>query len=142
MLVKTPGDKALQTLVDILCTSYAEEHAIIYNTKTSLCLMIKSHKFRLLNKPSIKFGINRLEYVTDCKYLGCVLTDTLSDNDDMSQTLRGIYVRTNMLIRRFAYRSDNVKMALFRTYCTHFYCTQLRRSYTKASLRKITVSGY
>ena len=70
----------------------------MYNTKKSVCMLVKSKKFDLRMRPCIKLGNNRLQYVTSYKYLGCLLTDTLCDNGDVSKTLRGIYARANMLL--------------------------------------------
>ena len=139
MCLLAPSAKALQILIDE-CTRYAIQHDIVYNTKKSVCMLVKSKKFDLRMRPCIKLGNNRLQYVTSYKYLGCLLTDTLCDNDDVSKTLRGIYARANMLIRRFSYCSTAVKRVLFQTFCTNFYCTQLWWSYTKSTLRKTKIA--
>ena len=102
MCLLAPSAKALRILI-AECTRYAIQHDIVYNTKKSVCMLVKSKKFDLRMRPCIKLGTNRLQYVTSYKYLGCLLTDTLCDNDDVSKTLRGIYARANMLIRRFSY---------------------------------------
>ena len=139
MCLLAPSAKALQILIDE-CTRYAIQHDIVYNTKKSVCMLVKSKKFDLRMRPCIKLDNNRLQYVTSYKYLGCLLTETLCDNDDVSKTLRGIYARANMLIRRFSYCSTAVKRVLFQTFCTNFNCTQLWWSYTKSTLRKTKIA--
>ena len=73
------------------------------------------------------------------RYLGCIITDTLTDNNDIQKTIRGIYARSNMLIRKFSNCSYHVKKFLFQTYCTNFYCTQLWWTYSQEALRKVRV---
>ena len=88
-------------------------------------MLVKSNKFNLINLPCIKLGKTQLKYVTEYKYLGCIIADKLGDNEDVQTTLRGIYARANILIRRLSHCSKDVKLVLFQTFCTNLYCTQL-----------------
>ena len=139
MCIVAPCAKALQKLLDI-CTDFASSHSIVYNSTKSVCMCIKSKKYRLNHLPKVYLGDNMLEYVASYKYLGCIINETLHDNGDMKKTLRGIYARGNMLIRKFSNCSDTVKQMLFQTYCTNFYCSHLWWNYTKESMRKVVVA--
>ena len=75
--------------------------------------------------PRIYLNENVLQYVNTYKYLGCIISNYLKDDNDIKKTIRGINARSNMLIRRFYNCSSSVKKLLFKTYCTHFYCAQL-----------------
>ena len=77
-----------------------------------------------------------MQYVCKYKYLGCIIADTLRNDDDIKRTIRGIYARSNMLMRKFYNCSSHVKKFLFKTYCTNFYCAQLWWTYSNESLRK------
>ena len=92
---------ALQTLLDI-CFEYADKHDIVYNSHKSVCRYFTSQKLKLHNIPSLYLGHNALQYVKQYGYLGCIITDTLTDNNDIQKTIRGIYARSNMLIRKFS----------------------------------------
>ena len=59
---------------------------------------------------------------------------------DIKKHIRGLYARANMLSRRFFHCSPEVKMTLFRSYCTNFYCTQLWFNYSKETMRKLCVA--
>ena len=48
--------------------------------------------------------------------------------------------RANMLVRKFHYCSDDVKVTLFRAYCTPLYAAPLWVSYKKETLRKLQVA--
>lgn len=139
MCVVAPSAKALQLLLDV-CIDYAEQHGIVYNKKKSVCMCMKSRKYKLLNIPSVKLGDTVLIYVETYKYLGCIINCLLNDNDDIKRTLRGIYARSNMLSRKFYNCSDETKRFLFQTYCTNFYCIQLWWFYNQESLRKVRVA--
>ena len=139
MCLLAPCSTALQKLVNI-CYDYANEHDILYNAKKSVCMLINSKKFHVRSYPSIRVGSCTLGYVKSCKYLGCLIDEQLCDNDDIQKTLRGIYARGNVLIRRFSNCSQKVKLMLFQSFCTNFYCTHLWWSYSRETLRNTTVA--
>ena len=103
-------------------------------------MLRKSNKFNLINLPCIKLVKTQLQYVTEYKYLECILTNNLGDNEDVRKTLRGIYARVNILIRRFSHCSKDVKLVLFQTICTNLYCTQLWWDYSKDTLSKTRIA--
>ena len=63
--------------------------------------------------------------VNKCKYLGLVLTEDLSDNDDMASQYKRIYAQGNALIRKFYMCTEGVKCTLFKSSCTSLYTCQL-----------------
>ena len=44
------------------------------------------------------------------KYLGCIISDDLSDNADIVRQMKCIYVRGNMIIKKFRFCSEDVKV--------------------------------
>jgi len=71
------------------------------------------------------------------KYLGMHLQDSMKDDVDMKRQMRGIYARGNVLLKRFRNCDDNVKIKLFRLYCSSFYCMNLWSRFTSYSYRKV-----
>ena len=61
-----------------------------------------------------------LKYVSEFKYLGHIINNSLCDNDDVQCEIRCLFVRTNILLRRFGKCSVLVKLSLFRAYCMCF----------------------
>ena len=53
------------------------------------------------------------------------------DYDDMLRQIRTLYIRYNKLLRTFHYCSIDVKLELFRSFCTSFYCCYLWTAYKK-----------
>jgi len=71
------------------------------------------------------FDGNTLQYVKTFKYLGHIITDTFSDDDDIYREIRNMFIRTNILTRRFAKCSVDVKIILFRAYCYYVFVMQV-----------------
>jgi len=88
--------------------------------------------------PQFSLGTNLLQFVTEFKYLGHVITDNLTDDADMQQEVRNQFVRTNILRRRFYKCSVAVKHILFKSYCISLYDAALWSRYNKGSLRKLS----
>ena len=51
--------------------------------------------------------------------------------------MRNTYVRGNMLIRNFKLCEENVKVKLYKTYCSSVYCCALISVFHKGVLRKL-----
>ena len=74
------------------------------------------------------------------KYLGHIICNDMSDDDDMMRQRRQLYAQGNALSRRFHMCSLEVKNVLFRTFCTPLYTCQLWSRYTARSLHKLYVA--
>ena len=62
-----------------------------------------------------------LAFVAHFKYLGHVIENSLSDDQDINREIKLLFTRTNVLIRRFKRCSTLVKIRLFRSCCLCFY---------------------
>jgi hypothetical protein len=77
-----------------------------------------------------------LKFVAEFCNLGHIIDDLLSDDNDIKREIRNMYVKTNMLIRRFGRCLRSKKTRLFRTYCACLYGSALWTIYSKTSLRR------
>ena len=57
-----------------------------------------------------------------------------------SSSKKGIFARGNILIDRFKHCSPEVKVQLFKSYCSSLYCSQLWCNYSKASYNSLRVA--
>lgn len=89
--------------------------------------------------PQIMLNGATLNRVHKFKYLGHYLTDDLKDDVDIERERRALAVRGNMLARRFARCTHQVKITLFKAYCQGMYTSSLWLKYTKASLNTLRV---
>ena len=62
------------------------------------------------------------KYADNVKYLGFTFSSDQNDDNDIIRQLRMLYTRFNRVLCLFHHCSVNVKLALFRSYCTGFYC--------------------
>jgi len=88
--------------------------------------------------PQFILSISSLQYVNTFKYLGHMISDTLSDDDDMQCEIRNLFTKCNILAHRFAKCSVDVKIVLFKMYCICLYDAGLWLRYKSGSLSKLT----
>ena len=63
-----------------------------------------------------------LKYADNVKYLGFTFISDQKDDNDILRQLTMLYTKSNRLLRLFHNCSVDVKLALFRGYCTCIYC--------------------
>ncbi|CAH2208039.1 jg7011, partial [Pararge aegeria aegeria] len=68
-----------------------------------------------------------------------IVTERLDDDSDIERERRALSVRGNMLARRFARCTTQVKLALFRAYCQSFYTCSLWTHYTQRTYSALRV---
>ena len=139
LVIFTPYSHGLACLLEV-CEDYGLDNDIIYNPSKSALLIIRSPLDKQTKFPDFSLNSKRLVECEDVKYLGHIITNTLRDDKDILRQRRVLYAQGNMLVRKFHMCSVEVKIQLFRTYCTPLYTAQLWWSYNTAALRKITVA--
>lgn len=88
--------------------------------------------------PVLLNGIS-LNVVQNFKYLGHVVTEDLKDDSDIERERRAMAVRCNMLARRFARCSFEVKTTLFKAFCQTLYTCNLWINYTQRAFNALRV---
>ena len=92
----------------------------MHNYKKGLTMLFKPKKLKYL---PLFLCNDQLDYVDNCRYLG-VKTETYSCKSDMKRQLCKLYANANLLIRKFNFCSDYVKVCLFKSCCTNLCRTQ------------------
>jgi exonuclease III len=137
MVLLSPSITGLRMLISI-CERYAALHGLKYNVKKSEIMIFKYGRGPEV-VPPVRLNGTELKNVNSFRYLGHILTDKLKDDDDLERQRRAIAMRSNMLARRFAHCSDQVKITLFGAYCQAFYTSHLWCHYTKRSFNRLRV---
>ena len=70
-----------------------------------------------------------IDKVYNCKYLEHCINDKLIDDDDMARQRKQIYAQGNALVRKFYMCTGNVRMSLFKSYCSSLYTSSLWCNY-------------
>ena len=114
---------------------------MIYLNPKSFCMVFKLNSYKL-SCPILYMDNLELEYGDHFKYLGFTLSFDQKDDKDRSmlRQLRNLYTKSNRLLRLFHCYSTDVKIALFRSYCTCFYCPFLWTHYKKSTHSKLRVA--
>ena len=71
------------------------------------------------------------------KYLGHILSSNMKDDKDIERQRKKIFIQGNTLIRKFYMCSIDIKLELFRSYCSSMYTAQLWTNYTGNAIRKL-----
>ena len=121
LCIFSPSVAGLRKLTDC-CAKYGELFNITYNTKKSFCMIID-------NKPQdmkhFHFIHLPLPYTTKCKYLGHIINNNLTDDDNIARQKRCLYVQANVLARKCCLCNISTKIALFQAYCAPMYTSSL-----------------
>ena len=90
--------------------------------------------------PNVSIYGENVKKVVEEKYLGYIVSDNCYDNNHVIKETRNTYIRGNMLIRNFKHCSEEVKVKLFKAYCSSVYCCALISMYHKNVIKKLHVA--
>ncbi|XP_050563151.1 uncharacterized protein LOC126912872 [Spodoptera frugiperda] len=122
-----------------MCEEYARAHGLLYNAQKSELLVFKTRGRTLGNVAPVLFNGVALRRVSEFKYLGHIVTEDLNDDSDIERERRAMAVRCNMLARRFARCSIDVKITLFKAFCQGLCTCNLWVSYTQRAINALRV---
>ena len=125
VVLLSPSAKGLQRLINI-CAAYGDSHDIKFNHAKTVCMYLPSKGNCTLNSPLIYLNSQLLSLVPKFKYLGSLITQDNSDDENMRR-------------QRFHHCSASIKVNLIKTYCAP-YCSQLWVNHTKCSYNKLRVA--
>ena len=100
-------------------------------------MICRAREDKDLSFPSFYLSGQILTVCDKAKYLGHIITDQLSDDDDIYRQRRMLY---DMLKKKFYFCSNDVKINLFRAYCTPLYTAPLWVKYKQTSIQKLQVA--
>ncbi|KAG7306355.1 hypothetical protein JYU34_008979 [Plutella xylostella] len=138
MVLLSPTVRALRHLLAI-CEQYAVTHGLRYNESKSEFMVFRAVNKTYTTVPDIPLNGTPLKQVDKFKYLGHWVTCDLSDKADIERERRALCVRANMLARRFARCTKEVKIMLFKAFCQSMYTCSLWTSYTQGAYNALRV---
>ena len=114
MVLLTPAWSAMQ---DLLCQieGLATDIDMVFNVGKTKFMIVKpkeSSKRFLVSIPQLVLSGLNVDFCLEFKYLGHLLVESWDDAKDIGRVLKLLYIRTNKLIGKFSFRSDNVKKVL------------------------------
>jgi len=120
IVILAPSWCAQQCLLNV-CADSITKLGMSLNLSKSVTMIYKPYRTaRHVPYSFPDFTLNGaiLNAADSCKYLGHIISATDDDNLDIVRQMGLLYARTNMLIRKFSKCDINVKLCLFRAYCT------------------------
>ena len=78
-----------------------------------------------------------VKLVDSHKYLGVIISEDLCDNKDICKSTRTLYARGNSIISNFRYCTEDVKVQLFKSFCSTIYCCHLWSDFSPDISRRI-----
>ena len=92
--------------------------------------------YNKIHIPNVTMGDTVLTWVETQKYLGVIISNNYKDDKDIMRQIRSFYARGNIIARKFNKCSPEVKVQLFKTYCSNIYAGHLWHSYSKDVMRR------
>ena len=108
-----------------VCGKYGLDHDIRFNSKKSAVIIFRNSSVKDFNFPSFEMTGESIKEVPFVKHLGHVISADMKYDLDIMRQCRQLYTQVNAPARRFHMCSDNVKVTLFRSYCSSLYTSQL-----------------
>jgi hypothetical protein len=128
IVLLAPSPSAMRILLQI-CDSYAAEYDINFNPAKSKFLVIPAQKRRHLYSAmcncSFYVGNKKIDNVDRFSHLGHIITSSLVDNDDIVQRRNTFVGQTNNVLCFFNKLNTEVKLKLFKSYCSSMYGAEL-----------------
>ena len=129
LVIFIPNSHGLSCLLNVF-GQYGIDNEINYNSLKSVLMKVQSSMDKQMRVPAFSLNDIQLNESEKVKYVGYIISDTLRDDADIMQQHRMLYAQGNMLVRKFYMCSIEVKIQLFRPYCTPLYMAQLWCNYT------------
>lgn len=89
--------------------------------------------------PAVGLKVCILNLVLKLKYLEHYITEDLKNHADIEKERKTLAVRCNILVRRLAWGSKQVKISLFKSYCQVFYTFSLWINYKQRAVNDLRV---
>ena len=139
IVLLAPSWGALQYLISLLnCCAF--EINMSCNVDKTVCMVFQpSCKRKSIGTEFPAFVLNgiALQFVSEFRYLGHMINNDFTDDEDIKREIRNLFMRTNILIRRYGKCSVPVKLTLFRAFCMCLYDAGLWRHYSITVFNKL-----
>ena len=139
LVLISPTKRGLQKLISE-CETFSRAHSVKFNIQKSKVMILRAKNYKYFEFGDILLNGVAMEQVSTFKYLGHILSNDASDDNDIMKHCRYLYAVGNSIIRKFWYCSVAIKLKLFRVYCGQIYTGQLWHSFKFSSIRKVNTA--
>ena len=135
----SPSSIGLMELIET-CEQFGSEKDIKFNSTKSAILPFLPEDKKKYKTPTFYLNSIQIPVVNSFKYLGHILTGNGSDDQDIERQRKKIYAQGNSNLRKFYMCSVEVKVMLFKTYCTSLYTAHLWTKYSNKTLNDFYIA--
>ena len=135
----SPSTGGLKTLIEH-CQQFGHTNDIKFNSTKSAILPFLPEDKKKYKTPPIHMNNEVIPVVEDFKYLGHILSNNKNDDLDIERQRKKIYAQGNSILRKFHMCSIEVKVELFKTYCTPLYTAHLWTNYSNQALKNFYIA--
>ena len=139
LVLVSPSTRGLSILL-YECEKYGIECDILFNPKKSAVMFIKPEFMKNVKMPDFKINDTIIDVVNKYTYLGHIICESLLDDLDIARQRKKIFAQGNCLLRKFYMCTIDVKVTLFKSYCSSFYTAQLWTNYTQNAINKLYIA--
>ena len=133
LVLISPSSAGLQILINA-CHQYGLQYDIKFNSKKSAIMPFLSTDKKKLRIPPFELDHESIPVVDRYTYLGHILSSDGSDDRDIQRQRGKVYAQGNSILRKFHMCSTEVKIVLFKSYCTSLYTAHLWANYLNKSI--------
>lgn len=121
-----PSLSALRIMLDT-CIRYASSHSLIFNASKTQLIRFSRTADSFCMDSSIHFSFlgQRLYFSKSVIHLGHILTNDLSDSEDIASIKKDLCKKANCLLHIFSSCNPDIKTKLFRSFCLSLYGSAL-----------------
>ena len=135
----SPSTGGLKTLIEH-CQQFGHTNDIKFNSTKSAILPFLPEDKKKYKTPPIHMNNEVIPVVEDFKYLGHILSNNKNDDLDIERQRKKNYAQGNSILRKFHMCSIEVKVELFKTYCTPLYTAHLWTNYSNQALKNFYIA--
>ena len=122
------------------CEKFGKKNDVNFNYEKSVIMIHRTKEMQDVNFGAFYINGDEIAHKDHMRYLGHYICPNLNDDRDIQRQYQYIYGQANTLTRRFSMCTEEVKVKLFRSYCTSFYTSQLWFNYSKKVMKKLEVA--
>ena len=135
----SPSSAGLIELIET-CQQFGIKNDIKFNSTKSAILPFLPEDKKKFKTPTFNLNDEQIPVVSSFRYLGHILTSNNSDDKDIERQRKKIYAQGNSILRKFYMCSVEVKVMLFKSYCTSLYTAHLWTNYSNKTLNDFYIA--
>ena len=139
LVIMSPSVAGLYKLLHF-CESFGLSHDVLFNNKKSTIMSFRAGNLKDAHLPLYTLNGEVLCDSACVKYLSHFICSDLTDDTDILRQSRCLSIQGNVLLRKFHMCYIGVRLALFRSFCSPMYMSQLWWNYKKSTMKRLLIT--